>query len=128
MARPFDFGRDAIFAARVRQKGLCAVCGFRLRDSVEHAHHVIPNQSGDPEDSDDDWLRRTENCVYLCSICHSRVHQNGRYRNGAVAPPTYFEYSHGKGADSRQNHRLWASKLDAKAEPLWQRLSEKAKS
>ena len=128
MARPYDFRRDTMFAARRRQKGVCALCGYKLDDSEEHAHHVVPNQSGDPDDSDDDWLRSSQNCVYVCSMCHGRVHQDGRYRNGAVAPPSYFEYSHGKGGDARMKHRLWASQLDVQAQKLWQRVATDEKN
>lgn len=127
MARPFDFRRDVSFAARMRQNGLCALCGTGLDDSEEHAHHVVPNQSGNPDDPEDEWLRSTENCVYVCSMCHARVHQDGRYRQGAVAPPTYFEYSHGDSREARMNHRLWASRLDIRANQLWQRVGDQKK-
>jgi hypothetical protein len=82
MSRPFDFGTLTRQRTRIRQFGMCAVCGDRLDDLVEHAHHVIPNQSGNPADADHQALRTVENCVVICDACHERVHENGRYRTG----------------------------------------------
>lgn len=48
MARAFDFNTATRSKARLRQDSSCAFCGENLDDMEEHAHHVIPNQSGDP--------------------------------------------------------------------------------
>ena len=116
MGRPFDFKEKVKTKARIRQQGMCALCGEDLADLEEHAHHVIPNQSGDPSNESHDWLRSAENCVIICDMCHDRVHENGKYQKGAVAPPSYYEHSHGKFADS---HRSWVEKLEKDAESIW---------
>lgn len=116
MSRPFDFSSTTRFQARFRQRALCAVRGDSLDDHVEHGHHVIPNQSGSPGNVRHSWLRLSDNCVMLCEACHNRVHQDGRFRDGAVAPPSYFTYSHGR--NSRM-HRSWASDLETRAHLLF---------
>jgi hypothetical protein len=116
MARPFQFGETAKKQARLRQFGLCAVCGHSLRDLFEHAHHVVPNQSGDPADESHLWLKSELNCVILCELCHEVVHESGHYRYGAVAPPEYFRYSHAKDAVA---HQRWAGALTEKMKQLW---------
>ncbi len=116
MARPFDFNALTVQLARLRQDSLCACCGESLDDVVEHAHHVIPNQSGDPTDARHAWLRSEENCVLLCDICHERVHGNGNYRNGAVAPPSYYLNSHGV---DRAAHTAWVLDLNQRAQTIW---------
>jgi len=116
MARPFDFNAGVKSQARIRQCSLCAVCGEKLDDVEEHAHHVIPNQSGDAKNPLHAWLASAENCVVLCTNCHDRVHENGKFRSGAVAPPSYYVYSHGKSA---ANHRTWAATLGGRAKGVW---------
>jgi hypothetical protein len=116
MARPFDFGTLVRQESRLRQHGRCACCGDILDDLIEHAHHVVPNQSGSPKDTTHQWLRSTENCVVLCEICHERVHQDGNYRLGAVAPPSYYTYSHGI---DRVAHRNWVIQLEKLSTTLW---------
>jgi 5-methylcytosine-specific restriction endonuclease McrA len=113
MARPFDFGRPTRDQARFRQFGLCAVCGEDLVDLEEQAHHVVPNQSGNPANPEHGWLRLVDNCVILCEACHSAVHQHGHFRNGAVAPPSYYEHSHGR---NRRLHQGWAAELNARTQ------------
>ena len=44
MKRPFDFTATERFQARFRQSGRCACCYVDLNSTVEHAHHVVPNQ------------------------------------------------------------------------------------
>jgi hypothetical protein len=65
MARTFDFAQPVVNSVRLRQWGICAKCGERLDDLVEHAHHVIPNQTGRATDPADAFLRSTDNCVIL---------------------------------------------------------------
>ena len=110
MARPFDFPDAVKEQAFLRQWDLCAHCGEPMPYLEDHAHHVIPNQAGDPGDAADDLLRGLDNCVVLCSTCHYAVHDSGRYRDGPVAPPDYYPYSHGK---ERAQHFLWVQKLEA---------------
>ena len=113
--RPFDFSKTVIREARLRQNGLCAHCGRKMDDLWEEAHHAIPNQSGNPNNPDHDWLRTEDNCVVICDPCHSRVH-NDNTRTGAVAPPEYYEYSHG--GDSIR-HSAWVRRLNQRAAKLW---------
>jgi hypothetical protein len=124
MARPFEFRRDVVFSARVRQRGRCAVLGCDLNQTVEHGHHVVPNQSGDPGNVADSWIASVDNCVVLCSTCHNRVHQDGHYRSGAVAPASYFAFSHGPGAEARMQHQSWAWALEVRAQSVWDRLGQ----
>ncbi len=116
MSRPFSFTPAVKFQARFRQNGKCACCGDSLDDVIENAHHVIPNQSGDETKPDHKWLATEENCVVLCFMCHGRVHQDNRYRAGAVAPPSYYPYSHG---DNRFLHQAWVNTLTTKSKSIW---------
>ena len=111
MARAFDFTEAAKQQARLRQWGLCAHCGTLLDDLVEHAHHVVPNQSGNPGKIDHLWLKTAQNCVIICDVCHYRVHENGRFRAGAVAQTDYFMHSHGNNIPA---HRRWSEQLTDK--------------
>lgn len=116
MGRPFDFSWKVQQTARLRQEGICACCGDDLSDLVEHAHHVIPNQSGVSAKPEHLWLKSTDNCVVLCDQCHWRVHQDGRYQKGAVAPPAYFPHSHG---ENRAGHQGWAVQLRQLSRTIW---------
>jgi 5-methylcytosine-specific restriction endonuclease McrA len=118
MARPFDFTSSVRSQARLRQNGLCACCGDALDDLEEHAHHVIPNQSGDARNPRHSWLSAAENCVVLCAVCHDRVHEDGRFRTGAVAPPSYYPWSHG---GNRAAHNTWSIALNHKSRSVWNR-------
>jgi hypothetical protein len=113
----FEFRSPVKFEARLRQVGRCAVCGEDLDDSDEEAHHVAPRQSGKPRDLGHAWLRTSDNCVVICGLCHGAVHQGSKFRFGAVAPPSYFRFSHG---GDRTAHRLWADELERKISRLWQ--------
>jgi 5-methylcytosine-specific restriction endonuclease McrA len=66
--RPFD-SRDKR-TGEASSTGVCARCGECLDDEWEEAHHVVPNQSGDPDDASHSWLRSPDNCVVLCYLCH----------------------------------------------------------
>jgi hypothetical protein len=116
MARPFDFKNPVQGQTRLRQQGLCACCGELLDDLVEHAHHVVPNQSGNPRNPNHGWLSSVQNCVVLCAECHGRVHDNGRYAKGAIAPPSYYSYSHGKNSAA---HRAWVEEMKIREKSVW---------
>jgi hypothetical protein len=116
MARPFEFSADAKFKARLRQQGKCACCGQGLRDAIEHAHHVVPNQSGIPGNPKHAWLATSDNCVVLCDACHGRVHQDGKFRAGAVAPASYFAFSHGP---NKPLHQVWVNQMNARTRAIW---------
>jgi len=116
MGRPFDFKEPVQGQARIRQQALCACCGEDLDDLLEHAHHVIPNQSGDPRNPNHAWLSSVQNCVVVCNDCHNRVHENGRWARGAVAPPHYFSHSHGNNSAA---HKVWSQELELKANGIW---------
>ncbi len=81
------FSKTTKDAARLRQDGNCAVCGEDLDWQEEFAHHVHPNALGGPDNVD--------NCVILCRPCHHRVHYDGRFKTGIVAPRDYFRYWYG---------------------------------
>ena len=124
MGRTFAFSQPTARAARQRQAGRCAQCGCSLASAVEHAHHVIPNQSGEAGEAADHLLRSPENCVVLCDACHTAAHGHGKFRNGAVAPPEWFTYSHGrKGA---AGHHPWCALLNAHWEVIATRTRERA--
>jgi hypothetical protein len=116
MGRPFAFRSPQQGQARFRQFGLCACCGEKLDNLEEHAHHVLPNQSGNPKNPDHAWLSSVDNCVVICTHCHERVHENGRYRNGAVAPPDYFRFSHGSNLAA---HHAWVRQLNVRTSAVW---------
>lgn len=116
MARPFDFNATVRFQARFRQRGRCACCNEDLNDFIEHAHHVVPNQAGSAQDAQHAWLRTQANCVVLCEMCHARVHEDGRFRSGAVAPASYYPHSHG---GNQPLHSGWAAELNARSRLLF---------
>jgi len=116
MARAFAFKTPAQAQARLRQAGLCAHCGDSLDDIEEHAHHVIPNQAGNPRDPDHAWLASPENCVILCHVCHEAVHGHGNYVRGGVAPAQYFLHSHGR---NRAAHERWVALVTQRAGRVW---------
>ena len=110
MKRPFEFDRRTKDQAFFRQYNLCAVCGGSLVHEYDHAHHVIPNQTGNVSNPADAFLRSVENCVMLCEQCHERVHQDGRFQAGAIPPPDYYRHSHGK---NMAEHNLWVARVTA---------------
>jgi hypothetical protein len=104
--------RKAVF---IRQHGRCAMCGYGLNELLEETemshiefHHVVPQVAGGLDDED--------NCVALCTYtspkskdgCHYRVHTEGRFKRGTVAPPKMFEFSHGHD-DAR--HQEWLKRM-----------------
>lgn len=116
MSRPFEF-KDAVKKqARVRQQGRCAQCGEDLSDLYEEAHHVTPNQCGERGRADHRWLAEADNCVVLCKDCHHRVHEDGRTVQGALAPASYFQYSHG---GDQHLHELWVAPHMHREEAVW---------
>jgi 5-methylcytosine-specific restriction endonuclease McrA len=119
--RPFAFAPGTSNAARLRQRGLCAQCGESLDDELEFGHHVVSNQCGNPSDQSHAWLRTLQNCVALCHECHMRVHQDGHTRDGAVAPPSYFKFSH----ETAAQHQAWVKDLGTRSQSIWQYLQEK---
>jgi len=119
MSRPFDFTGRTKQEARFRQFNRCACCGESLSDFPEEfAHHVVANQSGDPRNPEHAWIRQVINCALLCEDCHVRVHQDGRTRFGAMAPPDYFPYSHGINLAA---HHAWVRDLEGRQRALWHR-------
>ena len=116
MARPFDFSPPTKKAAFLRQGNRCAVCGHDLSWCEDHAHHVIPNQAGDADDPNDMVLCSADNCVILCVCCHEAVHEFGRFRDGAVPPPDYYEYAHGR---ERIGHTAWEVRMKAVWNRIW---------
>ena len=115
MARPFRFDPITKQRAFFRQWNLCAHCTQSLINAYDHAHHVVPNQVGRPGNRADAWIRELDNCVVLCDDSHGRVHENGRYRFGAVASPDDFPYSHGRKTKvnpaAEMEHRVWADRM-----------------
>lgn len=81
------FSSTTITAARFRQNGRCAVCGRKLDNLWEEAHHIHPHHLGGRDEVD--------NCVILCDSCNSWVHYDGCYRSGIVGPKSYFKYFNG---------------------------------
>lgn len=121
--RFFNFPGDVGKTVRFRQRNLCAQCGDSLVvHDIEYAHHVVPNQCGNPADPAHQWIASDENCVLLCGGCHSRVHEDGKTKLGAVAAPSFFVHSHGYDKDL---HRWWAAKLDIKAMQIWRYIEAK---
>jgi hypothetical protein len=109
MARHYNFtniDKEAVFQ---RQSNLCACCGEDLRDTEDRAHHIIADQAGKDRLAFDAFIGTSDNCVYLCLLCHDVVHEGGRFRSGALAPPSYFKYSHGR---ERTAHDEWVMRLD----------------
>lgn len=70
--------------SRFRQRGKCVHCNESLDWQEEFAHHLYPHALGGADCVD--------NCVVLCGSCHYRVHNDGRFRSGIVAPRDYFPY------------------------------------
>ncbi len=83
------------------------------------SHHAVPNQTGDPNKPSHAWLRTVINCVILCDGCHDQVHEHNK-TTGAVAPPEYYEFSHGNQA---VQHQAWVSDLNQRALLLWGAIS-----
>lgn len=103
MAR-FNFSPTTKLKAQFRQDMLCAACG--TVDPYFVHHHIIPAQCGDPADPSH-WVMSTiDNCVAICENCHWVVHESARWRNGHVAPPSYFRFSHGRRARGREGDRM----------------------
>jgi hypothetical protein len=109
MARPFDFTSHVKQKAFQRQCNLCAHCGLDLRNAWDNAHHVVPSQTGKVGASVDTFLSSIDNCVVLCDPCHYAVHDSGRFRTGAVPPPSYYPYSHGRHS---RDYSMWVIKLE----------------
>ena len=106
MAEPLDFTNETKREAYRRQWRRCAHCGADLGRDFEHAHHVFPNQSEDPENPSHDWLVAVDNCVVLCGECNVKLHRDGRFRVGAVSPARDFPFSHGP---ATAKHNAWAA-------------------
>jgi hypothetical protein len=107
MARKFNFSKAVKDAAFFRQNGRCALCRRSLQNQDEYGHHVIPDQSGDPSNQEDQFLGTADNCVMICEACHWIVHEGGRWAIGAVPPPDFYEHSHPNKAD----HMAWSALL-----------------
>jgi len=110
MSAPFLFDERTKASARSRQNGRCAACEEVLTHLLEHAHHVIPKQTGNPSVLADQWLRSVDNCVILCDQCHTAYHGHGRFRN-VTAEPAVFKFSHGKNVGA---HKVWLLQLNVR--------------
>jgi hypothetical protein len=115
MAVDFKFRDAPKREARLRQFERCACKGEKLNALEEHAHHVFPQQSGSLGNPQHAWLSTSINCVILCTACHERVHEDGRYRGGAVAPPSYYPHSHGGNIGA---HGAWVKQLTSLSHTL----------
>ena len=141
-----EFNKDVRPKVIERQGNRCAYCGHPLVERGNEAHHLFAVQSVQqlpPKLQDEwhiDWITGEKNCVILCRLsdtrpefegwkCHARAHQDNT-RTGALAPPSYFAYSHAA-ADAleaprssscdpprKKNHKRWAKE----AEGIWQQL------
>jgi len=81
-----------------------------MGDSPE-AHHVVPNQVGNPNNPAHDWLRSVDNWVYLCKeVCHREIGRGGNTVIGAGAPADNFLFSH-DGEENSANHQASANLL-----------------
>ena len=107
MSESFEFSSETKTEAHGRQWRLCAHCGDNLGRDYEHAHHVFPNRSKDPENPSHSWLDTVDNCVVLCDECDVKLHRDGRFRVGAVSPARDFPFSHGR---EKAKHDAWAAK------------------
>jgi DNA-directed RNA polymerase subunit RPC12/RpoP len=116
MARPFDFSDKVKWEAMLRQKYRCGHCGGDLRKILDNAHHVVPNQAGGASNPAHQWLKSTINCIYLCDDCHVEVHEDGKFRTGAVWAADHYRYSHG---GDHGAHRKWVKELDKLARTVW---------
>ena len=108
MKDPFDFTEAIRNKAFFRQWNLCAHCGKSLINIADEGHHVMPKQTGNLSNSNDEWIRSVDNCVMICIPCHIRVHENGNFRTGAAALPDFFPYSHGR---QKLEHEIWVKKM-----------------
>lgn len=119
MADRLEFSEPIERKVFLRQQGRCAVCGHDLNMLLRNTdmeainyHHVVPAACGGDASE--------ENCVALCTAskgthryysCHYRVHAEGRYRSGMVAPPEYYEYSHGH---NKLGHEAWVKRMHSR--------------
>lgn len=74
--------------ARLRQNGRCALCGEKLDNVWEEAHHIWPDSL--------DGRDHPDNCVILCDVCHGHVHNQSNFQSCIVAPKSYFRYFKGR--------------------------------
>lgn len=133
-----DFNRNVKDQAWMRQNGKCACCG---KDLVKQAHklgeqpnyhHAVPQQSSDEPRKQDPWMSSEKNCVVVCDGsdqdgCHYKVHDGGKFRDGAVYSPDNFKYSHGdydNDPEARRKHEEWSKEVNEK----WDEKHERYKS
>lgn len=120
----FEFSDDTKRQIFQRQNGVCAHCGER---GIANYHHVVPRQSGDPNNMSHGWLSTEINGVGLCSFDHQAVHIGDdaefkiQYKTGAVPPASYFKFAFGKGntADPAKQAE-WESTHARMAKPVWE--------
>ncbi|WP_082935617.1 HNH endonuclease [Rhizobium sp. N324] len=106
----FNFSSRTKLDAQFRQGLLCAACG--IEDPAFIHHHIIPQQSGDPANASHGILSTLDNCVAICENCHWVVHQGARWRNGGVAPPSHFKFSHGPRTRGRGVRGDWLLRME----------------
>jgi hypothetical protein len=112
-----------------RQNGACAYCGER---GIAAYHHVVPRQSGDPNNASHGWLSTEINGVGLCGFDHQAVHIGDdaefkiQYKNGAIPPASYFKYAYGKGTKANPaKQAAWESTHARMAKPVWEDLQRR---
>ena len=123
--RGFDFNGTTRAEVRRRQRYVCAHCGRKDTGKEDfNVHHVIPDQAGgDKNNPDHAFLRTTLNGVALCHQCHVEVHEDGKYKHGALPYSfKWYQYSHGK--KRRILHLAWIEKLEKLAPLVWSKFSK----
>lgn len=118
----FEFTQGVKNQTRLRQAGVCAICGNSLDWVGEEYHHVVPVKALEfaPKVFDYSWFKTQLNCVALCTECHSDfAHDGGKFNaEGREPPPSHYEYSHGS---NRSEHNKWVGDLNQKAELVYYR-------
>ena len=125
--RDFEFSEGTLRDSRLRQKTVCAHCGGKLKNVWEEGHHVIPDQAGDKANPGHTFLNTADNCVILCTTCHTNfVHDDGRCKFGAIPFPKDYHWSHGD--KDCTEHQLWVGRMDDHAKAIWPNAKVNAKS
>jgi hypothetical protein len=70
---PISFSKEFKEKIRIRDNYKCAICGYIHATSVHHVDYVKENTT-------------PENCITLCSSCHSKTNSNREYWQGILSP------------------------------------------